>query len=194
MIDSPVSPDPWSYIQDWDVEYFGPEIRDANERRRWETTFAIAGGLPYIWQVVARPISHVVYGLLEAKRGDRVLIIGEGVGPAKWADDLRAMVGPSGAIDVVEIIRDGRDAVMQKKRGRNGKLGCWQWTYGKAAAEPISFARSSLAGASCSPRPCWAARSFGSVSKLTCTWHSGTPRCFRHRSTSPKSPTIRAKS
>jgi len=135
MIDPPVSSDPWSYIQDWDVEYFGPEIRDPNERRRWETTFAIAGGLPYIWRVVARPISHVIYGLLEAKPGDRVLIIGEGVGPAKWADDLRAMVGPSGAVDVVEIIRDGRDAVMQKKRGRNGKLGCWQWTYGNAAAD-----------------------------------------------------------
>jgi hypothetical protein len=129
MIDSPTSDDPWSFIQDWDVEYFGPEISDPQQRSRWETTFAIAGGLPYIWQVVARPISHVIYGLLEAKPGDRVLIVGEAVGPSKWADDLRTIVGPNGAVDVVEIIRDGRNAVMNKTRGRNGKLGCWQWTY-----------------------------------------------------------------
>jgi len=129
MIETPSHDDPWSYIQDWDVERFGPEIRDPKERRRWETTFAIAGGLPYIWQVVARPISHVIYGLLEAKPGDRVLIIGEAVGPAKWADDLRAIVGEHGSVDVVEIIREGRNAVVTKARGRNGKLGCWQWAY-----------------------------------------------------------------
>ena len=125
---------PWDLIQDWDVEYFGSQILEPAQREAWETVFAIAGGLPYIWQVLARPISHLVYGLLEVGPGDNVLIIGEGVGPAKWADDLRALTGPTGTIDSVEIIREGRNAVMGKKRGRNGKLGCWQWTYTQTTA------------------------------------------------------------
>jgi SAM-dependent methyltransferase len=135
MIESNQSSDPWSYIQDWDVEYFGPEIRDPEQRRRWETTFAIAGGLPYMWRTVARPISHMIYGLLEARASDKILIIGEGVAPAGWADDLRKSVGATGTIDVVEIIRDGRNAVMEKKRGRNGKLGCWQWLYANGVSD-----------------------------------------------------------
>ncbi len=125
---------PWDFVQDWDVEYFGADIRDPAARARWETAFAIAGGLPYVWQTIARPISHIIYGLLEAKVGDRVLIIGEGVGPAKWVDDLAVITGSRATIDVVEIIRDGRNAVMEKKRGRNGKLGCWQWTYANEMA------------------------------------------------------------
>lgn len=129
MPESAAATRPWAYIQDWDVERFGPEILDVEERERWETVFAIAGGLPYMWQTIARPISEIVYGLLEARAGDRVLIIGEGVGPAKWEEDLRAKVGAGGAVDVVEIINDGRNAVIQRLRGRNGMLGCWQWTY-----------------------------------------------------------------
>ncbi len=127
--------DPWAYVQDWDVEMFGEDIRDADARRRWERAFTIAGGLPYMWQTIARPVTDVIYGLMEVQRGDRVFVIGEGVEPAGWGDGLRGMVGPSGAVEIVEIIRDGRNAVMQKKRGRNGRLGCWQWTYTHGIAD-----------------------------------------------------------
>jgi SAM-dependent methyltransferase len=172
--------------------------------------------LPFIWQVVARPISHIIYGLLEAKPGDRVLDHRRRRRPAKWADDLRAITGPVRCVDVVEIIRDGRNAVMEKKRGRNGKLGCWQWTYGERCADAsydcigilqstqhcddwretgadliralkpgrrIVFAEAVLGG-----------RSSCSASPPTCTWRSGTRRCFRIARLQPKSPTIRAKS
>jgi SAM-dependent methyltransferase len=126
---------PWDFIQPWDIEYFGDELKDETERSRWETAFAIAGGLPYIWQVIARPLSDIIYGLLEPKAGDRILIIGEGVEPAGWRSHLLELVGSSGAVDVVEIIRDGRKAVHEKRRGRNGKLGCWQWTYTNGIAD-----------------------------------------------------------
>src|ERR1700722_13755375 len=73
---------PWNYVQDWDVEMVGPDVRDPEAQLRWSRAFCMAGGLPYIWRVLARPISEIVYSLLELREGDRVLVIGEAVEPA----------------------------------------------------------------------------------------------------------------
>jgi SAM-dependent methyltransferase len=120
---------PWALVQPWDVERFGPAIQDPEELRRWSGAFMIAGGLPYIWTELARPLSDVIYGLLELRRGDRVLIIGEGIRPALWNEHISKIVGETGLVDTVEIIEEGRQAVLGGLRGRNGKLGCWRWTY-----------------------------------------------------------------
>jgi len=60
---------PWDYIQDWDVELVGPEIRDPLAVGRWARAFALAGGLGYMWNELARPVSEIVYGLLELRPG-----------------------------------------------------------------------------------------------------------------------------
>lgn len=120
---------PFDHVQDWDVERMGEDMRDPQARRAWEMVMRLAGGLPYIWRELARPISEIAYGLLELRPGDRVLLIGEGIGPAGWEDDIRAIVGPDGVVDVVEIIRDGREAVHSGRVGRNGQTGSWRWDY-----------------------------------------------------------------
>lgn len=123
------SADPWDHVQPWDIERMGPDIADPDARRRWSMAFAIAGGLPYIWGVAARPMNDVVYGLLELRPRDRVLVIGEGIASTDWVDSITRQVGPDGMVDTVEIILDGRDAVERKARGRNGRTGCWKWEY-----------------------------------------------------------------
>ncbi|EJM34495.1 hypothetical protein PMI26_05702 [Pseudomonas sp. GM33] len=120
---------PWDYIQPWDVERLGEDILDEETRQRWSAAFCIAGGLPYIWNELARPISDIMYALLELKPGDKVLILGEGVEPAGWDRDMRALVGPEGVVDTVEIILDGRAKSLRRERGRNGVIGTWEWAY-----------------------------------------------------------------
>ena len=128
--ENPAGPrQPFDFVQPWDTEMFGSDIADYEVRKRWQLAFAFAGGLPFIWNVVARPLTDMLYGLLELRPGDRVLVIGEATEVNGWGDGLRKLVGPRGAVDVVEILREGREAVLAGVRGRNGRTGCWQWTY-----------------------------------------------------------------
>lgn len=120
---------PWAYIQDWDVEAMGEQILDAEQRAPWALAFSLGGGLGYIWRELARPVCDIIYALLELRPGDQILIIGEAIKACGWAEDIRAIVGPDGRVDEVEIIREGRAAVRGGSRGRNGMIGNWEWTY-----------------------------------------------------------------
>ena len=115
------------HIEPWDIDSIPVDITDEQARRGWMRAMFVAGGLPYMWR--ERPMSDVIYGLLELRPGDCVLLIGEGVEPCGFGDGIRSRIGTEGSIDIFEITRDGRTAVQTRKMGRNGKIGCWQWTY-----------------------------------------------------------------
>ncbi len=121
--------DPWSFIQDWDVEACGPELLEREARVRWAGAFRRAGGLPYIWRVLAPQISEIVYALLELREGDRVLLIGEAVAPCGWEAAIAERVGERGSVESIEIIRRGRESIGRGELGRNGAVGCWRWDY-----------------------------------------------------------------
>ena len=125
---------PWGYIQPWDVKAQGATITDVEEQKRWTRTI-LFGGLPYIWRELAAPMNTIVYSLLEAKPGDRVLVIGESLGPCGWVDDLLELVGESGEVHAIEILEEARAAYDARKVGRNGKMACWQWNYTRDFAD-----------------------------------------------------------
>lgn len=119
---------PWGYIQPWDVKGFGPSVLDPKEQARWAQAIRL-GGLPYMWRELAAPMVTIVYSLMEIKRGDKVLIIGESIAPCGWDEDIRRLVGPEGEVRCFEIIEKGRQTTADMVRGRCGKVGTWHWDY-----------------------------------------------------------------
>jgi SAM-dependent methyltransferase len=121
--------DPWGYIRDRDLEAIGDVLNEPEERARWARAFRVGGGLPYIWKQLASGILDIVWALLELQTGDRVLIVGEEVESCGWKEGVLGMVGASGTVDVFELIEEGNERIAAGTYGRNGMLGCWQWTY-----------------------------------------------------------------
>jgi hypothetical protein len=119
---------PWGYTQPWDVSSLGPTILDPKEQARW-ARLILLGGLPYIWREAASPLITIIHSLLEIRTGDKVLIVGESIEPCGWADDIRALVGPSGEVRTFEILERARQATIDLEKGRNGRVGTWKWDY-----------------------------------------------------------------
>lgn len=119
---------PWGYAQPWDVSAQGEVILDPKEQARWARTILL-GGLPYMWRELAAPMVTIIYSLLEIRRGDKVLIVGESIEPCGFGDDIRAQAGEGGEVRAFEILERARQATFDMARGRNGRVGTWQWDY-----------------------------------------------------------------
>jgi Methyltransferase domain len=123
---------PWDYLQPNDVARFGPGILDRDEQKRWSSALFL-GGLSYMWQksTVLRDLIFLQLGL---KAGDRVLLLGEALDGSRFPADVRARIG-AGALTCVNIIEEARNAMLQRRIGRNGKLGTWEYTYTHATPD-----------------------------------------------------------
>lgn len=119
--------DPWDWMQPYDVQRFGEVILDRAEQERW-CRAVLLGGLPFMWRK-AEAARNVIYDRLELRPGDKVLIIGECIAPCGFVDDMKARIGPTGEVHVIDITDEARDNYIAKKRGRSGQLATWQWTY-----------------------------------------------------------------
>ena len=122
---------PWSYLQPNDVERFGPIILDPAEQKRWSSALFL-GGLSYMWQR-STSLRDLIFVHLKLKPGDRVLLLGEALDGSKFPDDIRARIG-HGELVCVDIIEEARDAMIQRRIGRNGKLGTWEYAYTRDTA------------------------------------------------------------
>ncbi len=125
---------PWDYLNKHDVDRFGEVILDPQERMRWCGAI-LTGGLPYMWRD-AEAIRNLIYDKLELKPGHRVLLIGESNASAGFDSDIQSRIGESGRLNSIDIIERARDMCFRGERGKNGKLGTWEYTY--TAAEPAS--------------------------------------------------------
>jgi hypothetical protein len=122
-------PDPWDMMQDHDVERFGAVIRDKDEQVRW-CRAVFLGGLPYMWMKAA-PVLQMTFDNLELRRGDKVLVIGESLESCGFISGIQERIGPEGEIKGIDIVDEARDAYLAGRRGRQGMLATWEWTYTK---------------------------------------------------------------
>jgi SAM-dependent methyltransferase len=127
---------PWEYLNQHDVERFGEVILDPNERMRWCGAI-LTGGLPYMWRD-AEAVRNLIYDKLELKPGYRVLLIGESNASAGFDSDITSRIGQNGQLNSIDIIERARDMCFQGLRGKNGKLGTWEYTY-TASTPPNSY-------------------------------------------------------
>jgi SAM-dependent methyltransferase len=117
---------PWDYLQPNDVERFGPVILDRDEQKRWSSALFL-GGLSYMWQK-STVLRDLIFLHLALKAGDRVLLLGEALEGSRFPADIRARIGDA-ALTSIDIIEEARNAMLQRRIGRNGKLGTWEYTY-----------------------------------------------------------------
>jgi SAM-dependent methyltransferase len=119
--------DPWDWMVPEDAARFGDVIRDRAEQKRWSQAVFL-GGLPYMWRKAAVP-RQLIFDRLELTEGDRLLIVGEAVEGCGFGDEARSIVGPDGAVDIVEIMDAARDAYLGGVKGRGGQLATWRFDY-----------------------------------------------------------------
>ena len=126
------SDNPWDYLQPNDVERFGEVILDRAEQKRWSSALFL-GGLSYMWQK-STALRDLIFLHLHLKPGDKVLLLGEALEGSKFPEDIKARIGKNGTLVSVDFIEDARNAMIERKIGRNGKLGTWEYTYTHGAA------------------------------------------------------------
>jgi ubiquinone/menaquinone biosynthesis C-methylase UbiE len=114
-------------MQPHDTARFGDVIMDPAEQQRW-CRAVMLGGLPFMWKK-ASVVLDLVYGKLALKPGEKVLLLGESLESCGFIDDLRAQVGPSGEVRVIDITDEARDAYFAGKRGTGGQLATWRYDY-----------------------------------------------------------------
>lgn len=126
---------PWDYIQQWDLERMGAGISSPELRRTWSGALGRAGAVPYIWRELAGPVRQVIYGLLELRPGDRVLLIGEALQPSGFVEDMRSAIGPDGRLDAIDLAGEARRVAAERREDGTGTPGCWPWRYTQHLAE-----------------------------------------------------------
>jgi Methyltransferase domain len=123
---------PWNYLQPNDVERFGPIILDPAQQKLWSSALFL-GGLSYMWQN-STAIRDLIFHHLALKPGDKVLLLGEALEGSKFPPDIQSCIG-HGDLVCVDIIEEARNAMIQKRYGRNGKLGTWEYSYTHATPD-----------------------------------------------------------
>jgi len=118
---------PWDYLQGWDTKLCGQDILDPAEQTRWSRAMFL-GGLPYMWRKI-EVVRQLMYDRLDLRPGDRVLLLGESIVPCGFVDDIRRRIGPTGEVEVIDILEDARQAYFTGQRGAGGQLATWRFNY-----------------------------------------------------------------
>lgn len=122
------SNNPWDWMQPEDAQRLGDVIFDIEEQTRWSRAIML-GGLPYMWCKKARVVRDLVFQKMALEPGHSVLLIGEALDACRFTADIKAGIGETGTLDIVDITEAARDAYIAGVRGRSGALATWQFNY-----------------------------------------------------------------
>ncbi len=132
--------DPWDFLAHQEIDDFGPEIREANLRKKWGRAILYGSNLRWCW-MNAGSITHLMYSHLNAKPGGRALVIGEFLEDLGFLPELRKRIGEKGEIadfDMMEKSRSGREE--QWRRGPGTKVAeRHRWDYPYADNYPDNY-------------------------------------------------------
>lgn len=120
--------DPWTYMGAGEASILGDVIFDEAEQTRWCRAI-LFGTLPYMWRDRAKVVRDMMFGKLNLRPGDRVLVIGECISQCGFDEEIRAAIGPQGDITAFDIAPVARAAYAAGRRGKNGELATWDWDY-----------------------------------------------------------------
>ncbi|WP_068111053.1 methyltransferase domain-containing protein [Tropicimonas marinistellae] len=123
----PRASSPWDNMQPSVAARLGADVSNAEERENWANAFFF-GGLPYMWRK-ANVVLDMIYELCDLRAGSRVFLIGEALEECGFVDAIRARIGPSGELMVIDIQSDCRKAVQDGAIGRDGKRGTFRYDY-----------------------------------------------------------------
>lgn len=121
MFDKKYGVSPWSMMQPYEADRWGKDIFDEEKRHRWCSAI-VTGGLPYLWQHVARVPRDLIFDKLELKKGDKVLILGEAIAGCRFDTEMQERVG-DGEVVVIDFMNEVRD------RFPTGRSVMWDWEF-----------------------------------------------------------------
>ncbi len=150
------SSSPWDFLVDQEIAAFGPEVKEIDLQKKWGRAIFFGSNLRWCW-LNAKSITDLMYGHLQAKPGDRALVVGEFLEEMGFLPELRKKVSETGeivAFDMMEKSRSGREP--QWKTGSTASVPeKHRWDYPFADTYPDQYFDLDLVSSRGSPRHSW---------------------------------------
>jgi hypothetical protein len=119
--------EPWTWLQDEDVQNFGDVILDYDEQVRWSRALFL-GGLSWMYRY-ARVCRELIFQKLDLKPGEKVLLFGECIDGAGFLSQCEELVGPDGEVVVIDCLPHARKTFFANEKGKDGQRGSWKYDY-----------------------------------------------------------------
>jgi len=104
---------PWDLMAAEEKDALGPEVLQPDLQKNWGRAVFFSGNLDWMYTRAGNML-HIMYRNLEAKQGDKVLVIGEKLEVLGFLPELRKLVGEAGEIAAFDMVGASHKAYKQQ--------------------------------------------------------------------------------
>ncbi|MFC1846188.1 methyltransferase domain-containing protein [Chloroflexota bacterium] len=104
---------PWDLISEVEKYVLGPDVINPAVQRNWGRAVFFSGNLDWMYTRAGNML-HIMYQNLKAKKGDKVLVIGEKLEVLGFLPELRKLVGETGEIASFDMVGASHKAYKQQ--------------------------------------------------------------------------------